>query len=135
MAGSGDVRITPYRSDGSAASATSISLSANGRLAAFLDELIPDLPADFEGTVLIEAGSALSIITLRTTINTSGAFLMAAMPIVNLDQPFPTGTSYFPQLADGGGFTSEFLLLSPVAASPTVRFFSPEGQPLSIPLR
>jgi len=136
VAGTGDFRMTPYRADGSAAAATrTISLSANGRLAAFLDELIPDLPADFKGTVLIEASSAISMITLRTTINSSGAFLMAAMPMVNLDQPLPAGTSYFPQLADGGGFTTEFLLLSPVAATPTLRFFNPQGEPLSVPVR
>jgi hypothetical protein len=123
MVGSGDVRLTAYHADGSAAAAAKmIAIGAAGRRAAFLDELIPELNADFEGSVLIEAPSGVSIITLRTTVNASGTFLMTAMPILNLAQPLSSGTSYFPQLADGGGFITEFLLVNPASATATLRF-------------
>jgi hypothetical protein len=60
---------------------------------------------------------------------------MTAMPILNLAQPLSSGTSYFPQLADGGGFITEFLLVNPASATATLRFFSPQGQPLGVSLQ
>jgi hypothetical protein len=130
------VRVTALDADGRAVTpAKTISISANGRLAAFLDELVPEVPAGFKGSAMIEAASPVALISLRTTVNTSGAFLMTVTPILNLDRPPGPETGYFPLFADGGGFATEFLVLNPAAATARLQFFNPGGQPLAVPLR
>ena len=57
------------------------------------------------------------------------------MPLVDLNQPSPSGTSYFPQLADGVNYTTEFLLLNATAASARLQFFNTAGQPLPVSVR
>jgi hypothetical protein len=134
--GTTTVQLTALRSDGTmAAPAKTISLASSGRSAAFLDELIPELPANFDGTVTLESASPFYAITLRTLVNTSGTFLVTTMPLVDLNQPAPLGTSYFPQLADGVNYTTEFLLLNPAPASARLQFFNTAGQPLPVSFR
>jgi len=131
-----NVQLTALRSDGTTAAAPkTISLASSGRTAAFLDELIPELPANFDGTVLVESGSPVYAITLRTLVNTSGTFLVTTMPLVDLNQPGPPGTSYFPQLADGVNYTTEFLLFDAAPGSAHLQFFNNAGQPLPVSLR
>ena len=45
--------------------------------------------------------------------------------------------SFFPYLAEGGGYTTQFILLSPQGRSPTgwVRFFAETGATLNLSLR
>ena len=131
-----DVHLTAYRSDGTAASpAKTISLASSGQRAAFLDELIPELPPDFEGTVMLDSTSPVYAITLRTLVNASGAFLMTTMPLIDPSQPASSQTTYFPQLVDGGNYTTEFLLLNGSAATARLQFFNTEGQPLAVSFR
>ena len=129
------VQLTALRSDGTTVAQKTISLASSGRSAAFLDELIPELPASFDGTVLVESATPVYAITLRTLVNTSGTFLVTTMPLVDLNQPSPSGTSYFPQLADGVNYTTEFLLLNATAASARLQFFNTAGQPLPVSVR
>ncbi|PYS26651.1 MAG: hypothetical protein DMG11_19110 [Acidobacteria bacterium] len=129
------VQLTALRSDGTTVAQKTISLASSGRSAAFLDELIPELPASFDGTALVESTTPVYAITLRTLVNTSGTFLVTTMPLVDLNQPSPSGTSYFPQLADGVNYTTEFLLLNATAASARLQFFNTAGQPLPVSVR
>jgi len=131
-----DVRLTPYRSDGTAvAPATTIAFASSSQRAAFIDELIPELPADFEGTVTLDSTSPVYAITLRTLVNASGAFLMTTMPLVDPTQAGISQTTYFPQLVDGGNYTTEFLLLNASASTARLQFFNSDGQPLAVSFR
>ncbi|PYS55677.1 MAG: hypothetical protein DMG13_02920 [Acidobacteria bacterium] len=133
---SADVRLTAYRSDGTAVSpAKTISLASSSQRAAFIDELIPELPADFEGIVTLDSTSPVYAITLRTLVNASGAFLMTTMPLIDPTQPELSQASYFPQLVDGGNYTTEFLLLNGSVATARLQFFNTEGQPLAVSFR
>ena len=81
---------------------------------------------------MLESTSPIYAITLRTLVNASGAFLMTTMPLVD---PFQTGASqpaYFPQLVDGGSYTTEFLLLNQSTSAARLQFFNTEGQPLAV---
>jgi hypothetical protein len=96
---------------------------------------MPQLPAVFQGTVVIESDSPVHILTMQTVTSVSGAFLMNAMPVIDLNQPPASTTSYFPQIVDGGGFTTEFMLFSPTAGTLRLRFFAPDGEPFAVPVQ
>jgi hypothetical protein len=130
------IRLTAYRTNGSIpVPARTISLASNQHLAGFLDEVIPDLPGDFEGKVILESTAPIFMITMRTLVNQSGAFLMTAMPLIDLDQSPLSAVSYFPQLVDGGNFSTEYLLINSDPATAHLQFFGLDGQPLAVPLR
>jgi hypothetical protein len=134
--GTASIQLQTYRTDGSVpVPPKTISLGPHQHLARFLDELIPELPDDFEGKVILESTSPIFVITLRTLVNVSGAFLMTAMPVMDLDQTLSSTVSYFPQLVDGGNFSTEYLLLNTDAATARLQFFNLDGQPLAVPLR
>jgi hypothetical protein len=130
------VSLTAYRANATvAAPAKTISLAANEHLPRFIDELIPEIAGSFDGTVVLESTSPVYAATFRTLVNASGTFLMTAMPVIDLDQNWPSGTSYFPQIVDGGNYTTEFLLLNQDATTARLRFFDQNGAALAIPLQ
>jgi hypothetical protein len=129
------VRLTAYNANGSAVvSGKTLIVSANGHRAAFIDEIVPELPEGFEGTVLLESGGPIHVVTLRSLVTSSNSFIMTTMPLVDLNSP-PSGRVYFPQIADGGNFTTEVLLLSLANASFRLQFFGTNGQPLPVVLK
>jgi hypothetical protein len=129
------VRLTAYDAQGTAlVSGKTFTVAANGHLAAFIDEVVPELPQGFEGTVLLESSVAVHVVTLRSLITSSNSFIMTTMPLVDLNAP-PSGKVYFPQLADGGNFTTELLLLSLGNASFRLQFFGTDGRPLPVVLK
>jgi hypothetical protein len=128
------VTLSAHRTNGVAQTSRTISLEPNQHVPRFLDELLPDLPGDYEGTVTVTASTPIHAVTLRTLVNRSGAFLMTAMPIINLGAPV-SGSGFFPQLVDGGNFSTEYLLLNTDATTAHLQFFSLDGQPMAVPLR
>ena len=61
-----------------------------------------------------------------------GDFLLTTFPIVDIVHPAPAAI-FFPQIADGGGYTTEFILLSATgAANETISLFGDTGAPLPI---
>jgi hypothetical protein len=129
------VTLTAFDQNGGAVVAGKVvTVPVNGHVAAFFDELIPELPAGFQGTVTMDASSQVHVITLRTLVTSSASFIMTTMPVINLASP-PAGPSYFPQLADGGNFTTEFLLLNVGTSSFRLQFFGTDGQALPTVLR
>ena len=129
------VRLTAYNANGAAVvSGKTLIVSANGHRAAFIDEVVPELPEGFEGTVLLEAAGPIHVVTLRSLVTSSNSFIMTTMPLVDLNSP-PSGKVYFPQIADGGNFTTEVLLLSLGNASFRLQFFGTNGLPLPVVLK
>ena len=95
-------------------------------------ELISGLPADFKGVLDIASASPFAALTLRSLVNSRGNFLLTAFPVADATQPAPNPI-VFPQIADGGGYVTEFILLSPGAASnTTLSFYGEDGTPLAI---
>jgi hypothetical protein len=130
-----NIRLTAYWPDPtSVVASNTIAVTSNSHRAAFLDELLPQLPNAFEGTVMIESDSPIHVVTLQTVTNASGAFLMTGMPVIDLSQPLPS-TSYFPQVVDGGNYSNEFLLFNTNPGTIRLQFFTPDGQPLALPLQ
>lgn len=133
-ASAAQIRMTAYNLNGSLALPTqTLTLAAGAYQAAFFDELLPSLPNNFEGIFTVESSVPVAFLTLRGGFNSAGEFLMTTMPLIDPSQAPPTPI-YFPHLADGGGYTTEFLLLRATGAY-RLRFFASSGQPLPVSLR
>ena len=109
-----------------------ISLDPNGYAAAFADQFIDGLPAGFTGVLDINSVTPFAALTLRTLINERHEFLMTTFPIADANAVAPSPI-VFPQVVDGGGYVTEFILISPGAASTsTVHFYDGNGAPIAM---
>jgi len=72
---------------------------------------------------------------LRTRVNERGNFLITTTPPAVESNPPATSALLFPHLADGGGYTTQFILFSGTAgqsSSGTLGFFDQTGQSLNL---
>src|SRR5262245_51845015 len=120
----------------------SLLVAGRGQRALFLNELpgFSSLPVSFQGILRVSTNDAagVSVIGLRGRYNERRDFLIATTPSVNeSDVPVSSAESFFPYLAEGGGYTTQFVLLSAQGRSSTgwVRFYSETGATLNLSLR
>jgi subtilisin family serine protease len=132
---SSSISINAFRTDGVTAAGTSkepLLLPGNGYSAAFADSFVSNLPDGFTGVLDIRSANSFAALTLRSLDNERGDFLMTTFPIADENQPAPE-PAVFPQIADGGGYTTQFILLGQDSASSiTLNFYSGTGNPLAI---
>jgi len=135
--GSGPLNVTvkAFQTDGATQAGggtQSIDLSARGHQARFVGQMISGLPDEFTGVLEISSPAPYVALTLRSLYNSRGDFLLTTLPIADLNEPAPSPI-IFPQIADGGGYTTELILLSSGgSARTTINFLSNDGRPLSI---
>jgi hypothetical protein len=119
------------------------TVPANGHRSLFLADLFPqlDLPfpetgLPFQGILRITSGTSPVVVAgLRGRYNARGDFLIAGIPPVNETGQAPTGPLFFPHIADGGGYRTEFLLYSAVFGqntAGTLRFVNRTGFPMML---
>jgi hypothetical protein len=108
-----------------------------GHAARFLEELFPFSIFPFRGVLRITAGTSQILVTgFRTRSNERGDFLLTTIPVTNELLPAPLAELVFPQVVNLGGFVSQFVLFSGTTSQSgtgTVRFFTQNGQPLTLP--
>jgi hypothetical protein len=116
----------------------SLSLPAGGQTALFLNQIsgFETLATPFRGVLRISTSSSggISVVGLRGRYNERGDFLIATTPPTDESQP-PAGAQFFPHFADGGGFTTQFILFNggaDQASSGSILFFDQSGQPISL---
>jgi hypothetical protein len=120
-------------------------IKAESHVACFIDRLkndvAPDfnLPADFQsryqfGTLDVSADQPVSVLALRGTTNQRNEFLITTTPVADLTQTPGNGSTYFPQFADGGGYTTSLILLntSNVKETGTLQIRDKDGLPLTV---
>jgi hypothetical protein len=108
------------------------SLATNGHIAAFANELIMGLPAEFTGVLDISSATPFAALTLRSLSNERDDFLMTTFPIADANQAAPS-PMVFPQIADGEGYVTQFILISPTdGCSATLGFYGEDGTPLAV---
>jgi hypothetical protein len=118
---------------------TTLRLPANGHTALFLREIpgFASLPAVFRGVLHVTSTTPapISAITLRSRYNERGDFIVSTVQL--LDEHTPASSQLiFPHLADGSGYTTDFVLFSASGpASGTLQFNTQSGEPLSLQLR
>jgi Leucine-rich repeat (LRR) protein len=117
-----------------------LRLAPGAHIAKFLDQLAPDflLPVGFIddgfGSLDIASNPAVSLLAMRLTINQRGELLMSSTPVADLAIPAPAGVQFLPQIADGGGYQTTFILLNTSSAVETgaVQFYGNTGSPLLV---
>lgn len=127
------VILAAYQTDGSAAAgvtAAPIGLSGNGHIARYVGQLVSGLPANFTGVLDLSAASPFVAVTLRSLKNARGEELLTTLPVADFMRPAPAPV-VFPHIVNGGGYMTQFILLSAGPASATtLRFFDEKGAPL-----
>ena len=117
---------------------TTISLPGFGQTSRFLSQFFPALPGTFQGVLRIAATGPISVVGLRARYNEIGDFLITTTPPADELAPASSEEMLFPQLADGGGYTTQFILFngSPgQSSSGVLRFVGSQGQTLNLTLR
>jgi hypothetical protein len=135
--GSSNIRITAtaYQSDGITRAGSSqgfVDLASMGHDAKFAGQVISELPAGFTGILDLSSSAPFTALTLRSLQNERGDFLITTFPTADVDQ-LPPMPLIFPQIADGGGYQTQIILLSPGGPSTaTLSFYGDDGKPLPV---
>ncbi|MBZ5538796.1 MAG: fibronectin type III domain-containing protein [Acidobacteriia bacterium] len=121
--------------DGSTQSGT-LTVPPNGHVAKFITELFPGLPAQYQGVMTMTSPVPVAAMTLRQTANQRGDLIYSTLPVTDLAHP-PSGPLYIPQIADGGGYQTQLILINTSNSLGTVEidFFDDHGVAQSSPLR
>jgi hypothetical protein len=132
--------ITFYFTDaaGVNSASSSFALAANSQTAQFLTQAPFNLGSSFNGTFTFSSTVPIAVTALRGFINERGEFLITTLPVASLSASGSTAL-YLPHFADGGGWTTQVILINS-SDSPTtgiVQFFSQgsgslAGQPLTL---
>jgi photosystem II stability/assembly factor-like uncharacterized protein len=111
---------------------TSLRLPAGGHDAKFVDQLITGITSGFAGILTIESTTPFAALTIRSLDNERHDFLITAFPIADVTQPAPSPL-VFPQIADGEGYITQLILLSPSGGSDiSLSFYGEDGQVLDL---
>jgi sugar lactone lactonase YvrE len=115
------ITIKAFQKDGitqAGTTSTSLQLAGHGYTGQFANQLIQGLPAGFIGVLDIRSSTPFAALTLRSLDNERHDFLMTTFPVADVNQ-VASSPVIFPHIADGGGYTTEFILLSGEAAAST----------------
>ncbi len=111
-----------------------LELPPSGQIARFLDEIFA-LPDNFSGVLRVTSPDEVAIVGLRLRVNEKGEIKMTTTPPSNEMDVSTTAETFFPHLADSGGWSTQFILYSGTAgqaSSGTLRFIDATGQPLDL---
>ena len=132
------VTVELFRLDGSSMELKgTLSLPPDGQDAKFIDQIqgLESLEAPFQGIVRLTSTAPISVVGLRGRFNERKEFLVTTTPSHNEATPTSTSQMFFPQIADSGGYTTQFILFSGSPGLSTqgrIQFFDQSGQPLGI---
>ncbi len=114
--------------------AATLSLPPSGQVAQFIDELF-SLPANFSGVLRVTSSSDIAMVGLRGRTNERSDFLITTTPPSNEVSTPGSVDTYFPHIADSGGWATQFVLFSGTAgqtSAGTLSFIDQAGQPLDL---
>jgi hypothetical protein len=130
-----DVSIRAFQADGVTPAGESLGplqLADYGHDAKFANQLISGLPENFTGVLDIRSPTPFAAVTVRSLLNERDDFLVTTFPVADCTQPSPSPI-VFPQIVDGGGYITQFILLSADGpASTIINFHSEDGNPLAV---
>ncbi len=94
-------------------STKSQTLKAGCHLATFVFQIFSPLPTSFStGSLTFASDQKLAAIALRQNSNSYGEPLYTTLPIIDLSASPSAQSVVFPQIAAGGGYTTQLLLLN-----------------------
>jgi len=122
-----------------------LSIPPGGQVARFLNQIpgFESLPSSFQGVLRMSTSNPVTVMGLRMRYNERQEFLVTTSPPVSEnDSYFDAALRYsdfvFPIFADGGGYTTQFILFSgwmPGATNGTFEFLTNTGTPYPITLQ
>ena len=112
----------------------STTVPANGQIAAFLNQSPFNGGSSVSGTFTFTSSVPIAVIALRGLTNERGEFLITTLPVADLNAFPAPGTIVFPHFADGGGLTTQILLVNPgdTLLTGTVQFLNQSGQAATV---
>jgi hypothetical protein len=126
--------------DGSFTASNTIMIQANNHLAGFIDQstimgaAAASISANFQGVLTLSSTVPIAPVTLRLTSNQRGEDLYSTLPVTDLNN-LPADPLYLPQIVDGGGYTTQIILVNTgsSAGTITINFFNDAGSQVQIP--
>jgi hypothetical protein len=89
------------------------SIPPFGHISKFLSDIFPTLAFPFQGVLRVRTTTpSISVVALRIRFNQRGEFLMTTTPPTEENGTAPPGELDFPDILNGGGFTTQFILFS-----------------------
>jgi hypothetical protein len=111
--GSASIQLLIYDENGRWIATTPLTLARGEHVAKFLVEWFGQALAPLRGTLEVRSNQSLGALALRGTTNDEGQFIMTSIPAAGDDAQVPDRAGAFPQVADGGGYQTEWLMLNP----------------------
>lgn len=107
----------------------SLSIPAGGQVAKFLTESPFNVARGFQGSFSFTSDLPVAVIALRGFTNERSDFLMTTLPVADLAAAAPSGTQVLPHYADGGGWTTQIVLINSTDSdiAGVVQFVGTEG--------
>jgi sugar lactone lactonase YvrE len=107
-------------------------IPANGQIAAFLNEQPFNGRESSIGSFTFSSSLPVSAIALRGFTNERSEFLITTLPVRDLSIPAVQTPVVLPGFADGGGWTTQLLLVNPTdnALTGSIQFRNQTGQPV-----
>ena len=123
--------------DGTATGPTrSLTLPASGHVPRFIDEFFPALTTPFSGLLRITSTAPnIAVVGLRLAFNQRGDIVTTTTPPVDENALPPASGLFFPHIAAGGGWATQFILFSRYpgqTATGMIRFRGQDGQLLEL---
>lgn len=109
------VTVELTRLDGTSTGLTgTLSVPASGKAATFLNQItgLETLQSPFQGVMRVSSSASITVTGLRGRYNERGDFLITTTPPVDESAATTTSSRFFPQIADSGGYTTQFIMFS-----------------------
>jgi hypothetical protein len=112
----------------------STTIAANGQTASFLSEKPYNRTAPFQGTFSFTSTLPVAVVALRGFTNERSEFLESTLPVIDTTAALSSGIQVLPHYADGGGWTTQILLVNPTNTPLTgnVQFFNAGGTAFNV---
>jgi hypothetical protein len=110
------------------------TISANGQIARFLNEPPFNGPSSLTGTFTFSSSAPIAAVALRGRTNERSEFLITTLQVTDLQAPVTTDTAVVPHFADGGGWTTQIILVNPTDGVLTgaIQFLDSSGGPATV---
>ena len=111
-----------------------LGLEPGEHISKFVDELFNAQGDGFRGSLTFESVAGLGAIALRLSTNVWGEPLFTTLPVVDLDATAGTDPVVFPQLAAGGDYRTQVILINPSGETITgrIRLVRSDGTPFLV---
>ena len=100
--------------DGNTGLIGTLSIPGNGQKSLFVNQIsgIQTLLTPFRGMLELTSFAPITIVGIRARYNERNDFLISTTPPGDEGVPPPASGLYFPQFADAGGYSTQFVLFS-----------------------